>query len=254
VFDGLIQRLSPRFRVLAVDLLGCGNSDPLPPGITMERIAGTLVDMLDGLGIARAHYYGFQTGNKIGTALAVNRPDRVGRIVLAGSSHSLVPDKARRDAAILHVVAHYFEGDAAAGEAAKRLQLWATGFRRISDLWWDGALFAAGPPGAEALERARNAVIDRVQGLNSVVGTYEANFAYDLGAELRRIRTRTLLIEVATPTEDKTVGRQGPGLLAIMPPGTELLTFQEPDAPSHGIALANRYPELAEVLTRFLLD
>lgn len=251
VFDGLIQRLAPRFRVLAPDLLGCGNSDPLPPGARIETLAGNLVEVLDALGIARTHFYGFQTGNKIGAALAARWPGRVGRVVLAGSSHSLVPDKAQRDAAILHVVSHYFEG-AGAGDEARRLQLWTTGFRRIAELWWDGALFAAGTPSAEALERVRQAVVDRVQGLPAAVGTYEANFAYDLGADLRRIAAKVLLIEVATPTEDRTLGRQGPRLLEMMPTA-ELITLEEPDAPSHGITLAARYPELARLLTRFLL-
>ncbi len=252
MFDGLIQRLSPHFRVVAPDLPGCGNSDPLPVGARMETLAGTLIELLDALGIGRAHYYGFQTGNKIGAALGARWPSRIGRLVLAGSSHSLVPDKAQRDAAILHNVAHYFEGETEAGEAARRLQLWATGFRRIADLWWDGALFAGGPPDAEALERARLAVVDRVQGLPAAVATYEANFAYDLGADLRRITARTLLIEVATPTEDKTLGRQGPQLRALMPTA-ELVTLEEPDNPSHGVTLARRYPELAALLTRFLL-
>lgn len=249
VFDGLIQLLSSDFRVLAVDVMGCGNSDPLPDGAGMETLAGNVVSVLDALGIARTHFYGFQTGNKIGAALAARWPDRVDRIVLAGQSHSLVPDKAHRDAAILGNVTHYF-GERGS-EAAELLKLWATGFRRISDIWWHGALFS--PPHDPAqFERARLATVDRVQALPDAARTYEANFAYDLGADLRRVRAPTLLIEVVTPTEDKTIGRQGPRLLEIMP-GAELAVLQEEDGPSHAVTLHAQYPELAALLRRFLL-
>jgi hypothetical protein len=33
----------------------------------------------------------------------------------------------------------------------------------------------------------------------------------------------------------------------------ELITLEEPDGPSHGVTLARRYPELAAILSRFLL-
>jgi pimeloyl-ACP methyl ester carboxylesterase len=249
VFDGLIQLMSPDFRVLAVDVMGCGNSDPLPPGAGMETFAGNVVSVLDALGIERTHFYGFQTGNKIGAALAARWPDRVDRVVLAGQSHSLVPDKAHRDAVILGNVTHYF-GERG-GEDAERMKLWATGFRRISDIWWHGSLFSP-PQAAGRFERARAATIDRVQALPGAVRTYEANFAYDLGADLRRIAARTLLIEVVTPAEDKTIGRQGQRLLQIMP-GAQLAVLEEEDGPSHAVTLEAQYPELAALLRRFLL-
>lgn len=250
VFDGLIERLAPRFRVLAVDVFGCGNSDPLPPGATMATLAGNIVAVLDEAGIERTHFYGFQTGNKIGACLGARWPDRVGRLVLGGQSHSLVPDKHERDHAILGNVKHYFgdRGD----ERGEMMKLWATGFRRISDIWWHGSLFSP-PHRAELFERARLATVDRVQALTAATPTYELNFAYDLGTDLRRLAAPTLLIEVVTPTEDQTVGRQGARLLEIMP-GAELVTWDHPDAPSHEVTLFDRYEELAGLLVRFLLD
>ena len=88
VFDGLIERLAPRFRVLAVDVPGCGNSDPLPPGASMATLAGAIVAVLDEAGIARTHFYGFQTGNKIGACLGAHWPDRVGRLASSATSCS----------------------------------------------------------------------------------------------------------------------------------------------------------------------
>jgi pimeloyl-ACP methyl ester carboxylesterase len=250
VFDGLIQPLAGHFRVLAIDLPGCGNSDPLPPGATMPMLAESIIHVLDALGIGATHFYGFQTGNKIGAALGARWPGRVLRLVLAGQSHSLVPDKAGRDSAIMGNVSHYF-GEQALAEDAKLMRLWATGFRRISDIWWDNALFAA-PDRAAALERARLATIDRVQNLPAAQATYAANFAYDLGADLRQVRAPTLFLEVATAAEDHSLGRQGQALLRLLP-GAQLVTWEEPDGPSHAVTLAARYPELAGLLRGFLL-
>ena len=107
-----------------------------------------------------------------------------------------MPGKEERDGAIMGSVTHYF-GDEGLGAEARLLRLWATGYRRITQIWWDNALFAA-PDRAAALERARLATIDRVQTLPAAQATYAANFAYDLGEDLRRLKAPVLFLEVAT--------------------------------------------------------
>ncbi len=251
VFHGLIELMAPHFTVLVPDLPGCGNSDPPPAGFSMPTLAQAVVQVLDGLGIQAAHFYGFQTGNKIGAALGVGWPQRVLRLVLAGQSHSLVPDKHGRDSAILGNVAHYFDA-AEMDDSARQAQLWATGFRRISDIWWDGRLYSD-PRGWAAFERAREATVDRVQALPHAVATYAANFAYDLGADIARLTQPTLFLEVATPAEDITPGRQGAKLLALLQ-GAQLETFHEPDGPSHAVTLERQYPRLAGLLRRLILE
>ena len=250
VFEGLIELLAADFTVVAPDLPGSGNSDAPKPGFGMRDFARNLVEVLDGLGIGRAHFYGFQTSNKVGAALAVGCPWRVDRVVLAGQSHSLVPEKHARDGAILGNVAHYFD-EAPMDERARQAQLWATGFKRVSDIWWDGALYSD-PARWPAFERARLAVVDRVQALPFARATYEANFAYDLGADLARIAAPLMFVEVATAAEDASLGRQGAKLLALRP-GARLETLVEPDGPSHAVTLARQYPALAALLRGFLL-
>ncbi len=250
VFNGLIQLLARDFTVVAPDLPGSGNSDPPKPGFTMRDFARNLVEVLDGLGLERAHFYGFQTGNKVGAALAVGWPGRVGRVVLAGQSHSLVPDKHERDGAILGNVAHYFD-EAEMDARARQAQLWATGFKRVSDIWWDGGLYSD-PAGWAGFERAREAVVDRVQALPHARATYEANFAYDLGTDIARITAPLMFVEVVTAAEDASLGRQGAKLLALQP-RARLEMLHEPDGPSHAVTLARQYPALAALLRGFLL-
>ena len=96
-----MRRLGGRFRCFAVDTLGFGGSDPLAAKATMEDLARSMVHFLDALKIGRAHVLGFHTGNKIAAAMAAGHPDRVGKAVLIGMTHSLVISRKRRDAAIM---------------------------------------------------------------------------------------------------------------------------------------------------------
>ena len=80
---------------------------------------------------------------------------------------------------------------------------------------------------------------------------YEANFAYDLARDLKRIPNRTLIVEIATKGEDTGVGRQGPSLLKFIP-RSSLVTFEEPDGVGH--TLDNRAGELAKAIFGFVAD
>ena len=251
VYDGLIQRLSGRFRVLAVDMLGAGNSDPLPAGAGFEQMAETLADLVDATGIGRANLYGLHTGNKVAASFAVQFPDRVPGLAIAGQSHSLIPDATARNAAILGHVKTSLPDAAPRPAEFGLIESWVAGGRRFGEIWWNAELFR-GLPDRDALDRARHAAIDRLQAMPGVAATYGANFTYDLAADLGRLRQHTLVIEIATPAEDAAFGRQGAELLRLIP-SAELVTYEEPDGPSHATTLAGRYAELAELLTGFFL-
>lgn len=104
MFAQVMPLLAPQFAVYALDTPGFGNSDPLPPGTTIEQLADCFLQVLDRLGIERTHLYGLHSGNKIATCMAVRSPGRIDHLVLAGQSHSLIPDRERRNAAILAIV------------------------------------------------------------------------------------------------------------------------------------------------------
>ncbi len=78
---------------------------------------------------------------------------------------------------------------------------------------------------------------------------YEANFAYDLERDLRRLPNRTLIVEIATRDERAVPGLQGPALLRHIP-RSELVTFEEVDGVGH--TLDNRAEELAQAIFGFL--
>jgi 3-oxoadipate enol-lactonase len=86
-----VAALAGRFRVLRFDHRGHGDS-PVPPGpYTVEAMAGDVVALLDRLGIDRVTYCGLSLGGMVGMRLAVERPERVERLVLCCTSAHLGP-------------------------------------------------------------------------------------------------------------------------------------------------------------------
>lgn len=77
--------MAAKYRVIAMDIFGHGDSDPPPIGSHIEDAAGTVVSFLDALGIGRSRVLGQHTGAAIATEVAASYPDRVEKLVLVGS-------------------------------------------------------------------------------------------------------------------------------------------------------------------------
>jgi len=80
-----VQALATRFRVLVPDMPGYGRStktvDTADP---FGSLASAMLGLLDALDIERAHVVGNSLGGACALRLALERPDRVGRLVLMG--------------------------------------------------------------------------------------------------------------------------------------------------------------------------
>ena len=75
-WDAVVPALAGRFDVIAVDLPGFGESPPLPAGTepTPAALAAAVADLLDELGIERAHLAGNSLGGWVALELARLRP------------------------------------------------------------------------------------------------------------------------------------------------------------------------------------
>lgn len=248
MFDHLIPLLSDRYQLLVPDMFGHGNSDPLRPNIDMRAIAGCMTEVLDAFCVEKANVYGFHSGNKIGTALAANWPNRVDRLILAGQSHSIIASNEARNRVIGGRTQEYSETPSEDGAIFKGLSDWATLQRRLTDLWWPDVLLSSSPARLQAISQTRTLVIDELLSFESTAALYSINFAYDLSADLGRIQARTLVLEVATPDEDRTIGRQGPAFRKLIP-NAELQTLE---AQGFRLTLEDKASELANVLSGFL--
>ncbi|MFN0317359.1 MAG: alpha/beta fold hydrolase [Burkholderiales bacterium] len=246
MYDPLSELLANQFRVLAIDMLGHGGSDPLPEGASIDMLAQCVAGVLGAEGIAQAHVYGLHTGNKIAAALSARWSTRVNRVVLCGQSHSLIPDAAARNATILGLVRHYFPAPGS-DSRAHSLGRWSEAFSKLAQAWWPPEIFTANNPD-EVTREIRARIIDELQSMDSGAALYSANFAYDLAADLAKIRGPTLVIEIVTPEEDRKYGRQGEAVRKLIP-HAQLATIEERDG---GFAtLENRAEELSRLLTNF---
>ncbi len=81
----LVPRFAERFRVVLHDHRGTGQSSHSPIDYSIEQMADDLLQLMDALGIERAHLIGHSTGGAIGQTLGLDRPERIDRLVLSAT-------------------------------------------------------------------------------------------------------------------------------------------------------------------------
>jgi lipase len=84
------ERLADRFRVLAPDLRGHGNSGWEPPW-TIATHTHDVLETLDALGVRRAHWVGHSLGGRLILELAALAPERIERAALLDPAIQLLP-------------------------------------------------------------------------------------------------------------------------------------------------------------------
>ncbi|QSR16397.1 pyrimidine utilization protein D [Novosphingobium sp. KA1] len=96
-----LAALAAHFRVLAYDHRGTGRSErALPETTSVEDMAGDVIQLMDTLGIERAHFIGHALGGAIGVETAI-RSGRIDRLVVVNGWRSLSPHTRRCFAARL---------------------------------------------------------------------------------------------------------------------------------------------------------
>jgi len=82
-----VAALADRFRVVAVDLPGFGDSSkPIGASYNPGFFADAMIDLLDALELDRADLIGNSLGGRVALELALRHPDRVGRLALLAPS------------------------------------------------------------------------------------------------------------------------------------------------------------------------
>jgi pimeloyl-ACP methyl ester carboxylesterase len=82
-----VAALAPRFRVIALDLPGFGESGkPLRARYDARFFAESVLELLDALGLERAHVIGNSLGGRVALELGLRAPERVDRLVLLAPS------------------------------------------------------------------------------------------------------------------------------------------------------------------------
>lgn len=130
----LLPSLGSRWRALAYDLAGHGESGPPPPDPALAHLSNQLAELLNHLGIGRAAVVGFSLGGMVARRFAQDHPDRTAALAILHSAH-------RRSAAAQAAVRSRVEQARAGGPGAT--------VEEALERWFTDAFLAAGPEEAD---------------------------------------------------------------------------------------------------------
>jgi len=122
-----IECFSRRYHVIAADSRGHGKSELGTGRLTYEQMAEDLNQLLERLNLKPVHIVGWSDGGILGLLLAMEHPEKVGRLALMGASlrpdgaYDWAPEGVTRDLA--HVESMISEGDVSKPWQAIRQQL-----------------------------------------------------------------------------------------------------------------------------------
>jgi len=83
-FSGVIHFLSRKNRAIAPDVLGAGDSDPSLYEYKIIDYARTVVSLMNTLNRGKANIGGHLFGGNVAAEVAINWPERVNKLILAG--------------------------------------------------------------------------------------------------------------------------------------------------------------------------
>lgn len=91
MWDPQLPTFTQQFRVVRYDSRGHGCSDSPAGGYSMDLLGRDALQLLDHLGIERAHFCGLSKGGMVGQWLGVRAPERIERLILANTSAYMGP-------------------------------------------------------------------------------------------------------------------------------------------------------------------
>ena len=94
MWDGEIAKFKDRYRVLAYDTRGHGQSAAPKGPYTLEMLADDLHELLKTLGIRKAHFCGLSMGGMIGQTFALKYPGVFDTLTLCDTTSSYPPEAA----------------------------------------------------------------------------------------------------------------------------------------------------------------
>lgn len=85
-FRNTVPAFSDRYRVIVPDLPRYGKSSKIAiQGPRLTLLSGVIRQFMDSIGVEQAHIIGNSMGGQVAMKLALDTPDRVGRLVVIGS-------------------------------------------------------------------------------------------------------------------------------------------------------------------------
>lgn len=214
MWDDLASVLAGNFRVVGIDVRGHGKSPVPRRPYSLEGLADDALAVLDGLGIAKAHWVGLSLGGMIGQAFALEHGGRLGRLVLANTTSSYGSEGRAMWEARAKTVA---DGGVAAIKELAMARYFSDEFRKRHP----GVVAKVGKRFLETPAEGYMGCCDAIKEL-------------DYTADLPRIHARTLVIaggkDAGTPPAmSEAIANRIPGArLAVIPGAAHLSAVESP--------------------------
>lgn len=220
----VLPLLGRHYRAIAMDTMGFGDSDPLPPeDASIENLAAAAHEVLAALGHRRAVIVGHHTGAAIATEMAAAHPGIVAALVLSASPYV---DAARRAKA---------HGKSIIDDVAQR----GDGLH-LAELWERRRPFYP-EDRPDLLERF---MVDALKAGPRAVEGHRLVDRYEMDTRLKLVRCPTLII---APTADPHVYPHAPKVAAAIA-GSIVVEIENGMVP-----LPDHMPrEFADAVHRFL--
>jgi 3-oxoadipate enol-lactonase len=219
MWDPQVAALAERFRVVRYDTRGHGRS-PVPQGpYCIDDLADDLLDLLDRLGVEKAHLVGLSLGGMTAMRLAARNPERVDRLVVLCTSALLGPAQGWLDRA--------------ATVRARGTEAVAEG---VVDRWYTAAYAQAHPDRVTAARAMVSA-----QPAEGYASCCEAIAAMDLTGDLPDITAPTLAVagadDPATPPEhlERIAAAVKDGRLLVVPQSAHIASQEQPEAVTQAV-------------------
>ncbi|WP_160007676.1 alpha/beta fold hydrolase [Nocardioides sp. AX2bis] len=251
----LLAAALPEVRLVAPDLRGRGRSNALPGPYGLDRHAGDLERLLDGLGLDRVAVVGHSMGAFVGVRLAGRVPDRVSALVLVDGGLALPPMPAPAPGA---------RPEDVLGPAAQRLTMTFADRAAYHDFWRAHPAFAgAWGPAVEAYvdhdlegEEPYLTPSTRVEALATDIQQLAGGPAHEAGwTALRERGTPVTFLRAPRGLMDEPGGLYPPDAAAGVADSVPQLRAVEVDDVNHyTVLLGERGADAVATATRAVLD
>jgi len=192
-YRDVLALVGQRFRAIAMDTPGFGDSVALPGPASIEGFAAIALELLDALSIARAHVVGHHTGGVIAIEIAAAQPSRVASLVLSSTPFTNDAFRAaRRERPTIDAVEPSGDGSHLAALWRKRQPFYPAGRPELLEAFVRDALKVTG----------------------DVEGGHRAVASYRMEDHIGRVTQPTLLIRAS---DDPFAAPHLPELLARLP-------------------------------------
>lgn len=216
-WSGVIKGFSPYFQTVVFDNRGSGRSGIARRGCTVGKMAEDAIKLLDSLRIGRAHVIGHSMGGYIAQELAINYPDRVGKLIL--ESTALV--SSRRNNLLFEDMYGQLLREGCSAAWIRRWTFWLFSPRLCAD-----GSFIAG----FIRDAMRYPYVQKAEGFKSQIG---AIASFDARERLGVVRAETLVLE---GRDDILIT---PGEARLLAEGIRKSAFRLLDGVAHCIHIEN---------------